>query len=247
MRPASIVPVVSLLLCLGTAHAGDAPAPAAASAEELTKACGDAKDGACAALGKLGRRHLHGDGVPVDPRRAAALLEKSCAGADAPACVWLGSMLMRGEGVAQDLDRARQAFDRACGAEDPLACWELGLMYEYGQGVRLSVSRSLEYYERSCRAKNAYACAKLGALYAEGAAPANRGEAAVKAADWWAVGCELGAPESCAQLGEAFLAGKGRERDGARAGDLFRKACDGGVKQACARVDGAPKPPATAN
>jgi TPR repeat protein len=245
MRPASIVPVVSLLLCLGSARAADAEAPAAPGPEELAKACGDATPGACAALGKLGRRHLHGDGVPVDPRRAAALLDKACAGADAPACVWLGSMLMRGEGVAQDLDRARQAFDRACGAEDPLACWELGLMYEYGQGVRMSVSRSLAYYERSCRAKNAYACAKLGSLYDEGVAPGTRADAAVRAADWWAVGCELGAPESCARLGEAFLAGKGRERDAVRAGDLFRKACAGGEKQACARVDAARPPSAT--
>ena len=48
-------------------------------------------------------------------------------------------------------------------------------------------------------------------------------------------GCEAGEPTSCFQLGELYKSGKGvKKKDAGKAAALRKKACDAGLKDACA-------------
>ena len=46
-------------------------------------------------------------------------------------------------------------------------------------------------------------------------------------------GCKVGSARACAGLAELYKAGKGVDKDAAKAKELFGKACNGGDDKAC--------------
>jgi TPR repeat protein len=71
---------------------------------------------------KLGALYFEGRGVPVDPPRAAQLMEQACEANDMEGCFVLGQMYDQGAGVTQDQGRARTLFKRACDGGVSKAC-----------------------------------------------------------------------------------------------------------------------------
>jgi hypothetical protein len=100
-------------------------APAAAAAARPTaifeRRCAAGELPVCFRLAQILRR---GEGVPADPARAAALLEKVCADpkGDVEACVDLAQLHDRGEGVEQDPARATELLKKACAAGEMYGC-----------------------------------------------------------------------------------------------------------------------------
>lgn len=74
----------------------------------------------------LANHYLEGTGVPRDPKRALALLQKACDARHGLACASLGSRYASGTGVPKDAKRAEFLWDRACRHGEQLGCLLLG-------------------------------------------------------------------------------------------------------------------------
>ena len=122
----------------------------------------------CSLLGSL---YEQGWGVAKDPKRAAALFEKSCSGGDATGCFFLGNMYHSGSSLPKDVARAAALFERACNPTQEDGCYSLaqvGEMYLSGSGVSKDVARAAVLLERACDGGTASACASLGEMYRSG-------------------------------------------------------------------------------
>ena len=63
-----------------------------------------------------------GQGVPLDAKRAAVLLESACGVDEGDACQALARLYHVGSGVAKDETRASELMGRACGLGITQAC-----------------------------------------------------------------------------------------------------------------------------
>jgi TPR repeat protein len=66
---------------------------------------------------EAGFMYADGEGVPVDERRAAVLLENGCNLGDDWCCFKLGTMLIEGDGIPQDVARGNELTQAANGLE----------------------------------------------------------------------------------------------------------------------------------
>ena len=88
------------------------------------------------ALSYLGYRHYRGEGgVPRDPRKGIALIEKAALGGDPKAANNLGWLLLEGSGVEHDPAKAAFWLRRAAEAGLPTAAAMLADLYREGKGV----------------------------------------------------------------------------------------------------------------
>jgi TPR repeat protein len=103
--------VLAAMLAGGTAGAQDAPrAPSAKVTEAIA--------------------YEHGEGVPKDPRKAAALYCEAARAGDTDAMFNLGWMYANGRGIGRDYDVAASLFERAAQAGNAQAAKVLGLFRE---------------------------------------------------------------------------------------------------------------------
>jgi uncharacterized protein len=132
---------------------------------ELEQAClgGDAVD-----CDELGMRHLRGEGVAKDPKKATTYFQRACDRGDARGCFNLGDSYQFGEGVPKDAAKAAALYLRACDGRDPEGCTELAMSHIAGDGVKQSEAQAALYADRACTLKNQLGCAILGAAYADG-------------------------------------------------------------------------------
>lgn len=116
----------------------------------------------------LGMRHLRGDGVAEDPKKAVAYFQRACDRGDAPGCFNLGESYRFGDGVPKDLAKAAAFYQRACDGRDPKGCAELAMSYIAGDGVKASEAQAALYADRACTLNSPLGCAILGMAYADG-------------------------------------------------------------------------------
>ena len=114
----------------------------------------DGKD--AASLRELGNRYREGDGVDMDPAKAAELLSEASDLGDAQAASSLGYMLMVGEGVPADrpaaeaqLRRAAEYYRRASDLGDADSMCVLASMLRNGDGVPVDKPGAAELYRRA--------------------------------------------------------------------------------------------------
>lgn len=143
---ACVVLATGLLAACSTVPA---PVPVAAhgaigppDALALAAGSGDAR-----AQHDLGRRYLTGDGVPVDPKQAAAWFLRAAEQGYAPAQTEMGNAYVAGvvSGVP-DYTPALGWYGKAAAQGEIVATFNLGRMYDRGLGVASDPARAVEYY-----------------------------------------------------------------------------------------------------
>jgi TPR repeat protein len=197
---------------------GDAlPRDRAAAAKQYQVACDKNLEEACTDLGVL---YHFGWGVPYDDAKAMELWKKSCVDHRDPlGCLWYGRAYRDGVGIAQDDAQAFTYLNRACNAGLGTGCEELGALFAAGRGTKVDNEMAATMYRRACMDDVGEACATM-ALHSA-ATSVDPKIAAVQSA------CDNGGWATCVGLGQLTASGlAGLPKDGAKAVELYERACD---------------------
>ena len=117
----------------------------------------------------------------------------------------------------------------AASAGDPVAAYKLGQALEFGLGgAPRNLGAAARAYEQASAAGNPWASWRLATLVERGAAPGGRR----RALELTRVAAESGHAASAANLGLAYLDGRGVPRDSAEAARWLTVAARGGVPEA---------------
>jgi TPR repeat protein len=179
-----------------------------------------------------------GEGVTADPKREAELLEQSCAGGEGRGCFNLAFKSdpdPKATASQAALDRARGYFERGCEAQFPGACFNVGEYYLSGRGVTKDVDRALGYMERACLIGTqdaGPACFSVAAKYDAHDSGSVRDDPA-RANRFLELGCGMGEPDACRNLGDHYKRGFGLPQNWARARALFATACADANEMQC--------------
>ena len=108
-------------------------------------------------------------------------------------------------------------------------------MYYEGRSVRRSVKVAAQLFEIGCKAGDAVGCSTLAYIHeqGEGEVPQDLREAA----RLYKVGCDGGFMAGCTHLAQMYLTGSGIRRNQNKARQLLNKACEGGDREACEKLE----------
>jgi TPR repeat protein len=212
---------------------GDGVSKDAAKAEEYYRAgCQAEEMQSCFNLAVM----LNETGKPATQREAMTLFNKACEGGDATGCLNAGLLMRSPPGGKMSAKPAEAAnlFQKACDADLAAGCLELGRQAATGTGVDQDLQRAAMLFQKACQRDSASACAFLAGLHAEGRG-VNKDDQ--RAMDLYRRACEGGEPAGCFNLGVFYESGRADTsgESGDRAAKYFNKACDMGMKRACAR------------
>ena len=229
---------LSLAAALSLGFSVSASAAPAAGAEpsvkELQTACFARSD--AAACASLGVANMFGEGVPKNPRMAAELFGKACAGGSALGCFNLARLHTRGRTVERDLKKAGELYERGCQLGDAESCEESAHALRAAGKFRESGRR----FEKACQLGRAAACTERARQY-EGGVGTRRDEAA--AGEWFGKACKLKDGFGCyalAMLYEQSLSLVFRQNppgyNERTARRLYGEACQYGFEAGCRRL-----------
>lgn len=112
---------------------------------------------------------------------------------------------------------------RACELEDGHACAELGYAERHALGVPRNDAAARKHYERGCALKSGWACNNLGAMLDQ--APESRARNGAHILQLYISACRLDYALGCANLADAYAAGRFTRRDAAQALEIRERAC----------------------
>lgn len=158
-----------------------------------------------------------------------ALLQRACDLGSAVGCNDLGILAW------QDADRALPLLERACTLGLARGCANFGVELLRGPRHEQELDHALDLLDGACQQADGYACGELGdALYA---AHERIGNAALgKAHGAYEKACGLDYVEACVSDGWLQRGGEGAARNGKKALELFRFACDKQTYSGCAAL-----------
>ncbi|MBW2456220.1 MAG: sel1 repeat family protein [Deltaproteobacteria bacterium] len=171
------------------------------------------------------RRHEPG----ATPPDAVARFETDCGAGDPASCSVLGVMYEVGRGVPQDRKRAKSLFQEACQHGNPTGCVNLGRLLDSGLGGRLDSDGAIVIFEVACHDGVGEGCYQLARMHYKSGSVGKARRALTHA-------CDDGHPDACLGLGALHQHGHGVEPDGARASELYAKACRLGETMGCERL-----------
>ncbi|MFW5966791.1 MAG: hypothetical protein ACOCV2_04690 [Persicimonas sp.] len=180
---------------------------------------------------RLGVDYHEGTGVDRDVERAIEYLDQGCELGVAESCGTLGHIFEYGEEEYRDESRSEELLQRGCGGGYLRACSDLATLYlqqESEEGVQKGLT--LLYF--ACSNDEPEACNSLGTILTQ----TGDNELHTEAADHLEKGCLMDAAPACANLGYLYLEGRGVERDGDRAVQLYQKSCDEGYARGCQQL-----------
>jgi TPR repeat protein len=188
----------------------------------------------------LASAHAEGSGVPQDEARALGYHERACGGGETWSCAQLAWALEKGVLRPRDDARAAELYEQACDGGQAWACSRLGWFHQTGRAVAQDPARAASLYRKACEQGESPGCVGLGWLHETGRG-VDKDEA--RAATLYEKACTAERPDldGCFGLASLHERGAGVARDESRAAALYRKACDGGVAEACRRLDGSRK------
>lgn len=136
-----------------------------------------AEAGDAAAAGRLGRLLIEGaPGVPPEPQRGLALLERAAREGDVDAQLDLVELHETGRGVPRSPFEARRwyaiaasALERRAGTGDPKAADRLARLYAEGKGVAADGVRAADLFRQAAAAGRLGSLVRLARLYRDGA------------------------------------------------------------------------------
>ncbi|MFZ5891954.1 MAG: tetratricopeptide repeat protein [Myxococcota bacterium] len=221
-------------------------------------ACEGGLPDGCANVGAM---YEEGWGVPVNIQKAREYYEATCNERTQLSCSDLGFLYEFGKGVPTDYAMALRFYEMACNASES-DCNALGCLYRAGHGVERDPKRAASLYTRACNAGVGQACQNLAEVQMSSPspdlanaerssrqgcelqyAPACRYNRLVRAVQSLTeppespasalAHCRGGKSTRCFELGLRFAIGFGVAHDGVRAAQLFEKACQEQVPEAC--------------
>lgn len=215
-----------------------APRDLARAVAKYQEACTLGSATGCTNLGFL---YEKGSGVKMDKLKAVALYQHGCDGTSCQhsnlgGCVNVGRAYRDGVGVEKDEARAAEIFREACDRKlDPddihaaenssRACSLLGGLYVAGDGIPKDLDKGRELSELGCERGDSFGCFNAAAVATDSA----------KAAVYLDLACKAGDAEGCFDLGVAYANGNGVNANSKTAAELYRRACQMGFAQACAK------------
>lgn len=186
--------------------------------------CKKGHAGSCYVLGSM---LYQGLGGRKDWERAASVLVKGCDGDSAEACRVAGAMYSTGQGVDKDAKRAESMLTKSCDGGDALGCVELG------KHMLARKNGDAQYvFRRACYGGEYEGCTWLGTMRQDGLGGMRKNPKLAN--KFFEKGCKEGSALACYKLAANTRAGKGTNKDKARAKQLFEKACAAGHEPACA-------------
>lgn len=181
------------------------------------KRCAANDADACFSFGRLAlddaRIGVNHPGLP--------LVQKACDADHGRACAFLANRYNSGLGVKKNRKRARELLEKGCRLDSPGACMTLA-----DKIVKRDKRRAATLYQKVCEDGRIIACMRVATMYS---ARRDHTEAAAAYDD----ACEYGEAEACARLADHLAAGKGVEREPARARELYQGACSVGNALGC--------------
>ncbi|ETD26520.1 SEL1-like repeat protein [Helicobacter canis] len=121
-----------------------------------------------------------------------------------------------------DIEWLKSACERQAG----YACWAAGKYYE-----KNDVKQSMLWNQKGCDIDNLYSCNNLGSHYLDDM------KNYTQAFKFFTKACDGGNMNACGNLGILYAEGKGVKQNGAKALELYRKACDSGsAKYSCGGI-----------
>jgi uncharacterized protein len=201
------------------------------------RACDQGYALACTNLAFL---HEGGLGVPQGPEELAevtelyrrACLGSPCEAGDPLGCFNLGVFYRDGKGVAQDKAQAAAFFERSCAGNNAFGCANLADLLYAGDGVPRDEKRAAELFRQACAGGHSFSCRNVVAI----AVQAGNTDQAADAMGRLERACDEGKAGACRELGTIYDEGVGVAPDRVRARALFRRACEGGDDESCARL-----------
>jgi len=213
---------------------------------------------ACASAGEIFDQGL---GTTRDVKRALAFFDRGCRLGNSESCVRthpghvadaaareraefqaecdqslgvgchnLAVLYLEGRGGEKNSARALELFERSCTLGYPPACHELGVM-ALGDHGRRGRERAETYLTRACDGSWPEACQRLGPLLWSKRTHTDDDRAVAA----WEKACGAGVAVSCQALAEVLRRGTRIEMDRAKADALSVRACELGLRAACAR------------
>jgi TPR repeat protein len=209
----------------------EAKAQEAKAAEEAKKALDDATSGCSAgkpdACVDLGRIQLEGKGTEKSAPKAVESFMKACGLKSKDGC----RMAAQNE---TDGKKKLDALKALCDLGDVEGCMsgaaladELVKAGQLPEPKKMAERDAVILLEKACTAGGAVACTARGITLIN--------DDPTQAVASFTKGCDQGEPTSCWQLSGMFKDGKGmKKKDPKKAAELAKKACDAGLKDACA-------------
>lgn len=149
-------------------------------------------------------------GVPRDPQRGAAALERAAKSGHAISQYLYANCLQAGLGVPRDLAAALPWLQKAAGQGLAMARLRLGEAYLFGDGIASDTTQALRWLELAAGDREPGASNLLGLIYSEGRSVARDDQRAV---EYFRKDAELGDASAQLNLGAALMEGRGVPRD----------------------------------
>ena len=175
--------------------------------------------------------YTDGKGVPKDAARSRELAKRACDAGLGAGCVRVAAAKLTGEGAPKDVAGGLAELDALCTKGEPAGCDKLANVYDKGQGTDVPADplRSREYAKKACDLGSQTSCAVLAMLTTKDTSDSVAGRVSAM----FQARCDQGDMATCARFGQALVAGDGVAVDRERGRALLKKACAGGVAQAC--------------
>jgi TPR repeat protein len=170
-----------------------------------------------------------GKGLMRDPVSAVALAKRACDANQGLGCVIMGYAHVKGEGVPKDVKKAAELISGSCAEGDDVACTAMGEIAREAKPDEIT-KEQLETLGPACERG-------LLAVCVPGAEAARRLENPELALRLYRHACKADAPDAvkACDVGGNLLVAKGGESV-APGAEMQRKACAGGVTDACVRA-----------
>ncbi len=206
----------------------------AGDAKDCTARCDKGDAASCdrlAALYAVGR-----GGVPVDRKKALALLQKACDRGSADGCAHLGELEVdANRGVAWIEAKAKGLFQQACDAGSADGCASLGNVHFLGKaGLAKDEAKALALFQKACDAGSAEGCERLALFHELGYGGLPKDTA--KGAAMRAKACDDGSGWACCLAAREYYFLEDpptAAADKAQAVAYAHKACDLGAILCC--------------
>lgn len=165
-----------------------------------------AKKGDAEAQAHLGDMYWIGDGITLEPAKAAYWYERAAEQGNARAQANLGTMYDLGQGVPQDRTKAFYWRTKAAEQGDTTGQYNLGAMYATGQGIPRDLAKAFYWYTKAAEQGGVIAQYALGVMYDNGEGIP---QDFAKAAHWYAKAAEQGYADAQNNLGIMCFQGHG--------------------------------------
>ncbi|KKO45767.1 hypothetical protein WG68_08610 [Arsukibacterium ikkense] len=193
--------------------------------EELEWLEKSALNGYADAQCSLAQKHLYGNGIKKDIKKALEWYERSAENGSEDCMIQLANMYRQGETVEKDLSKAFNIYLKGANNNKAIMMSELGFMYETGQGVERNYKEAAKWYLASQEIK--LSLERLGVMHENGVFFEKNLNVAF---DYFEKAAGVYSLFAYIKLAKMLKNGEGTEKDSKRAAELLWKTYDSSLE-----------------